>query len=185
MEINIYDIPEEGLQISASEKDAWFADALAEAIGGGLASSVTGNFIASLTMTEGNINVAGSGTIHLRSACDRCLVEFDSDLSINFNQVLAPLYENKRQKKLMEEEEVELSVKDLDFAYYEGDSLDLSDMVREQIAMAMPVKYLCREDCKGLCQRCGQNFNEGSCDCRRAEIDPRWEALKGIKVKGG
>jgi DUF177 domain-containing protein len=184
MEINIHDIPDEGLEISASEKDIWFAGVLAEVVGDDLKSSARGKLDVSASVTEGNINIDGSVTLSIHPTCDRCLEGFDRELSIKFHQVLAPLYQNERQQKLLKQEDVELVTEDLDFAYYEGDSFDLGDVVREQLVMAMPMKYLCRDDCKGLCQRCGKDLNGGSCDCAASEIDPRWEALKGFKGSG-
>ena len=184
MEINIYDIPEEGLDVSVTEKDDWFSNVLAEAVGVDLKSSASGSLNASISMTEGNININGSVALHIKPECDRCLEVFDSEVSVKFHQVLAPLYQNKRQQKLLKQEDVELVTEDLDFAYYEGDFFDLGDVIREQIVIAMPTKYLCNEDCKGLCQRCGKNLNEGSCDCHVDEVDPRWEGLKGFTPSG-
>ncbi|MSP14088.1 MAG: DUF177 domain-containing protein [Chloroflexi bacterium] len=58
--------------------------------------------------------------------------------------------------------------------------LDLSEVIRQDILLAIPVHPLCRSDCKGLCVTCGQDLNEGSCDCREEQADPRWEALRDL-----
>ncbi len=59
--------------------------------------------------------------------------------------------------------------------------LDLSEVIRQDILLALPVRPLCREDCLGLCPVCGQNWNEGTCDCETAEPDPRWAGLEDWK----
>lgn len=58
--------------------------------------------------------------------------------------------------------------------------LDISQDVLDALVLAIPSKCLCREECKGLCCRCGANLNEGECSCPKDEVDPRWQALKGL-----
>ena len=60
-------------------------------------------------------------------------------------------------------------------------SLDLRPAVREEWLLAAPAFVLCREDCKGLCPRCGADLNEGPCSCTKTEIDPRWASLAALK----
>ena len=69
--------------------------------------------------------------------------------------------------------------------YYDGDRLDLGEVVREQVLLALPLKPLCREDCRGLCPRCGQNRNLGPCGCPPPEEpgDPRLEPLRKLVDK--
>jgi uncharacterized protein len=64
---------------------------------------------------------------------------------------------------------------------YAGKEVDLAPAVREQILLQIPPPPLCRDDCPGLCPRCGKDLNEGDCGCDRAAMDPRWAALKGIQ----
>ena len=74
---------------------------------------------------------------------------------------------------------------DVDFAPFEGDEIDLGELFREQILLAIPMTPLCREECKGLCPVCGADLNAGECSCERGEIDPRWSALADLKDKKG
>jgi len=67
-----------------------------------------------------------------------------------------------------------------EIGYYEESGLVLEDVVREQVLLSLPGRTLCREDCKGLCPRCGQNLNQGSCDCEDRTVDPRWNALADL-----
>jgi uncharacterized protein len=79
----------------------------------------------------------------------------------------------------------ELSVTDAEaeIGYYQGDGLLLEDTLREQVLLALPLKTICREDCKGLCPLCGKNLNEIQCSCVDEVEDPRWSALKEIRDK--
>jgi uncharacterized protein len=68
-------------------------------------------------------------------------------------------------------------------AFYENDEIDLGHLMREQFTLSLPMKPLCRDDCRGLCPVCGVNWNKGSCDCKRDWEDPRLEALRNLKAK--
>ena len=78
------------------------------------------------------------------------------------------------------DDEREVSVEELDTAVLEGYDLDLKEVVREQILLALPEQAFCREDCKGLCEKCGANRNLIDCKCTESDIDPRWSALKNL-----
>ena len=67
-----------------------------------------------------------------------------------------------------------------DYAIIDEGFLDMDEQLMEQLEMEFPVRILCSEDCRGLCQRCGRNLNEGECDCKTKEIDPRLEPLRRI-----
>ena len=58
--------------------------------------------------------------------------------------------------------------------------LDLDELIRTDILLELPTKFLCKEDCKGLCPTCGKNLNEGACNCQTHQIDPRLEVLKQL-----
>ena len=75
----------------------------------------------------------------------------------------------------------ELSRNDLDVSYFDGDTLDVSPIAEERVQMSIPMKPLCREDCLGLCPRCGKDRNVAPCDCAQEESDPRWGALEQWK----
>src|SRR4029453_14510788 len=79
-----------------------------------------------------------------------------------------------------EGEEREVAEDDLTTAFYKEDSIDLGELMHEQFVLALPMKPLCRETCKGLCVHCGTNFNKETCDCAPAWTDPRLGALKNL-----
>jgi len=107
--------------------------------------------------------------------CARCVEEYDFVLEKDFSVVLVP----KRDLKA----EAELEEEDLDLSFYEGEQIDLSPLVQEQIILALPTRPLCRESCKGLCPQCGANLNVQTCTCTAAVDDPRLAALRTLKVK--
>ena len=106
--------------------------------------------------------------------CARCLEEYRFELGKDFFVVLVP--------KADLPAEVELSDDDLDLSFYQGDQIDLSPLVREQIILALPTRPLCREDCEGLCPTCGANLNAQCCACAAAPSDPRLAILRTLKV---
>jgi uncharacterized protein len=108
--------------------------------------------------------------------CDRCLRVF----SIVVNQSFALLYlpANKARKA---HEEHELKDDDLSISSYQGLSINVDELVREQIHLSLPMTRLCKEDCRGLCLQCRANLNEGQCSCQIEQFDLRWTALKELK----
>jgi uncharacterized protein len=73
----------------------------------------------------------------------------------------------------------------LDVVYFhpETDKIDLTEDIRDYALLAVPMKRLCSENCKGLCTNCGADLNNGPCDCREEKMDPRWEPLQKLKLK--
>jgi uncharacterized protein len=78
---------------------------------------------------------------------------------------------------------LELDIEDLETATFEGDEIDLSELVYEQIVLSFPIKPLCHEGCLGLCPRCGVNRNLEACGCHAERLDPRWEVLGKLKLR--
>lgn len=64
-----------------------------------------------------------------------------------------------------------------------GTEIDLEPMLRDAVALALPLRPLCRDDCRGLCAHCGRDLNESDCDCTEDEIDPRWAELSALRAK--
>jgi len=106
--------------------------------------------------------------------CARCLEPYPFDFATDFSLVLVPKEDLPPR--------LELTADDLDLAYYEGEEIDLSPLVDEQILLALPTRPLCDEGCLGLCPHCGKNRNLEPCECAQKQADPRWEALQRIKL---
>jgi len=67
--------------------------------------------------------------------------------------------------------------------YFNGEEIDLKDALQQQLTMSLSQRPLCKEACKGLCQKCGANLNEGDCRCATDQINDRFEILKGLKLE--
>ena len=115
------------------------------------------------------------GTLTL--ACGRCLEEMTLPLDVPFDLLYLPHKDNAG------EGEVEVEDDDLTVAYYRDDEIDLGQLVVEQLLLALPMKPLCRESCRGLCPECGTNLNTATCSCVRAWTDPRLDSLKSLLDK--
>ena len=127
-------------------------------------------------LAEGAVrNTAGvlvmTGTLHttIHGVCDRCAADFDKFVEFPLDVVLVT--------ELSNEENEDEWVFPL-----EGDSADLEDIIRTVFVLNLDSKLLCKEDCKGLCCRCGRNLNDGPCNCQK-ELDPRFAALKQLLEK--
>ena len=118
------------------------------------------------------------GRIEARAKCTcaRCLEPFPLTLASQFQISLKP------KPDFAPAEEVELSREDLETDFYEGEEIDLSPHIQDQVLLTLPPKVVCREDCRGLCQGCGRNLNREECRCPERALDPRLEVLKNYRV---
>ena len=119
--------------------------------------------------TAGVLVMQGSLFTTIHGVCDRCASEFDRKVEFPIDVVLVT--------ELASEENEDEWVFPL-----EGDSADLDDIVRTVFVLNLDSKLLCKEDCKGLCPKCGKNLNDGPCNCQK-ELDPRFAALKQLLEK--
>lgn len=135
---------------------------------------------------EDAVQFRGRLQARLRLVCGRCLEPFSHVLDEDLDLFFMPRGQATDADE--EEQEVELSDRDLVVAYYTNDRVDLGEMVREQMLLAVPLRRLCREDCAGLCPSCGIDRNTGRCDCQPTEtattIDERLAPLRKLFDKG-
>jgi len=124
-----------------------------------------------------DIRVVGKLATRLEIPCARCLEPVPYQVDRSFELLFRPQSVNEGP------DEREMQNKDAEIAFYEGEGVELEDILREQILLAVPIKTLCREECKGLCPQCGKNLNSGECQCEPVAGDPRWEALKDLRSK--
>lgn len=129
-----------------------------------------------------SVHVRGGYHADVTLQCGRCLEDFSRALDQEVDLFYLPRAEERAEGD--EEEEVELTDHDLVVAYYEVDTLDLGEMVREQLLLALPMKRLCSEDCRGLCPSCGVNRNSTECQCDAGDVDPRLQPLRDL-LRGG
>ena len=119
--------------------------------------------------TAGVLMMQGNITTTIHGTCDRCATPFDRDVYFPIDVVLVTEMANEEN-----EDEWVFPL--------EGDSADLDDIVRTVFVLNLDSKLLCKEDCQGLCHRCGKNLNDGPCSCQK-ELDPRFAALKQLLEK--
>ena len=123
----------------------------------------------------GVFKVSGTVKARLELECGRCLEPFEIPVDSTFELRYVPA-----TAETAAEPEREIGDDDLATTYYQEGSLDVIDLLREQFQLALPMKPLCSEACKGLCPECGTNLNRAQCDCTHTWEDPRLAALKGL-----
>jgi len=124
-----------------------------------------------------DIRLKGKLEATLEVACARCLDPVVLPVKRSFDLLYRPLGTDAGH------EELSVTDAEAEIGYYQGEGLLLEDTLREQVLLAVPLKTVCSNDCKGLCPKCGKNLNEGACSCEDDVEDPRWTALKEIRGK--
>jgi uncharacterized protein len=124
-----------------------------------------------------DIRVSGKLRTRLELPCARCLEPVNYDVNREFDLLYRP------QGSDVGREELSVTAAEAEVSYYQGDGLLLDDVIREQVLLAVPLKVVCREDCKGLCPHCGKNLNAEQCSCSEPATDVRWAALKDLGSK--
>lgn len=131
--------------------------------------------LVSRTLEE--IRVSGHLSVTLEGACDRCLDPVEETVDTDFDVVYRPdRFANP------EADELEILKSESDIAFYSGSGIELNDVLREQVMLALPMQSLCRRDCRGICPVCGQNRNTTACECQVKPVDDRWSGLKEIRL---
>ena len=125
---------------------------------------------------KAQFRIAGRVQTVLELPCSRCLEPFTLPVDQTFDLRYQPHAENTG------EGEREIEEDDLTTAFYENDEIDLGQLMREQFYLSLPMKPLCRDDCRGLCPACGANLNRGTCTCTHEWEDPRLAVLKKLKA---
>ena len=122
------------------------------------------------------VELRGRVSARLEVPCGRCLKPVEVPINSGFTErfVSAVSWAADEQHELQEE--------DLNLAVFDGAGIELNDLAREEILLAIPANVLCREDCRGLCPTCGTDRNQGDCHCETNEVDSRWQKLKELQM---
>jgi uncharacterized protein len=165
MVIRVSEIPDEGLRVESPatfgrlySEEGWSLDAVS----------------LGLERRGREVVVSGRFAATARLSCGRCLEPLVTRIGPEVDLHLLPV-PGARQG------EVELGREDLEVDFYQGDTLDVAALVRSETDLALPMKPLCRADCRGLCPVCGGNRNVTACACGPAGIDPRLAALEALR----
>lgn len=178
MKIRAREIPEEGKSYTLRVKDK---------IANRYFSLLKNSDFQALTDVTGNVRVweqdrmiivEGDLQVDLRLTCSRCLSPFRYPVNQHFRSIYSPFYQT------CQEEDLELKPYDMDVSIYNGEELDLNNVLYEQIFLGMPAQALCSPECKGLCPVCGANLNEGPCHCETPPHYSPFGVLKKLKLKG-
>jgi uncharacterized protein len=129
------------------------------------------------TLGDGAYGVTGRVSTRLQVECSRCLEPFEVPVDASFDLRYVPYRQNAG------EGEREVGEDDLATAYHREGMLDLIELLREQFVLALPMKPLCRDQCRGLCPQCGTNLNKMQCDCAPTWEDPRLAPLKSLLTR--
>lgn len=122
----------------------------------------------------GEIRVTGSLDVDMEAPCDRCLETASYPVHTKFDLLYQPNTPEFAPEEHLAKGEIEIG-------FYDGDGLELEDILLEQIVLALPMQKVCKLDCKGICPLCGQNRNLAVCSCQVRPMDNRWAALESLK----
>ncbi len=179
MQIRIADCPPEGLHMEDRLDPGSLKDlaALQESerclFKGPLSVALTVTPTAEMFAVEGRIR----GEVTL--ACSRCLAPAECPIKISFKLTFSRGIPGDEPDAPSETRQ--LQSEEMGVVLFEGDEIDFRNVIQEQVIMAIPMRPLCREDCQGLCPRCGADLNHETCDCQKKEVDPRLAVLKKFK----
>ncbi len=129
-----------------------------------------------LNHSVGDVRVQGDLTVNVDALCDRCLETVKFPIVDHFDLVYMPASETAAGEEEIDEAGVEVG-------FYEGDGLELNDVLREVVLLALPMQVVCDEACKGICPVCGQNRNQRDCHCQTKAEDDRWNQLKSLRAQ--
>jgi uncharacterized protein len=161
--------------------------AMREALGPPDPDPRAGDGVADLELYAEGTHAFAAGTFkgHVLVACSRCVGEVDLAIDERLRVTFLPPSEMPADDGVEAGQDdgdgAEVDEGDLDLFPFDGETIDLEPLLREQFVLAVPYAPLCREDCKGLCPQCGIDLNSGTCACE-PPIDPRLAALKGLKI---
>ncbi len=180
MKIQIHHIPSSGLDLEYEEKPERF-DTVKALLDSGECDFITPVTIAlQVTPLPDMIRAKGRIAATTRQACARCLEFFERRLESGFvldysKTITAELHRDGN-------ESIELTAQQIGMIHYQGDEIDFSEAIQEQIILALPYRPICSDACKGLCARCGRNLNFEACDCRDLDKGGPFDLLKSLKL---
>ncbi|NTW88215.1 MAG: DUF177 domain-containing protein [Desulfobulbaceae bacterium] len=174
LKLHFSDIPDEGLHLSIDDA-TWFPEI--EAI-----RRTNPETYVILTRSDERVFVEGSIRVTLAYQCDRCLEEFNCLQEISF-RLLVEMAEAERGNSELPDIEYEYDPSQIEILYCENRLIDLGELLSQQVLLAIPLKNLCRDDCRGICERCGVDLNAELCSCKNHSDSSPFASLKKFRVK--
>ena len=127
-----------------------------------------------LAHSDGEVRIRGRYSVEMTAECDRCLAHARFPMDEAFDLFYRPASQNAL------EEEVGIDEGEAEIGFYEGEGLELADILRERVLLTLPMQRVCSDDCQGICPVCGRNRNESACGCKTGLADDRWGALRNL-----
>jgi uncharacterized protein len=186
MQIIVPKIPKDGLKLTLSMDESWVDELIMESLPEENPDKASFKGQVTIRKTSDNVQVEGQISIQIKPPCARCLEEVPYQLDVPFCINLAPRYhvESEDENDEISHDEIELTQDDLEFNFYDGHQFHLKDILRDPLVLALPLRFLCQQECRGLCTQCGCNLNEKACTCpKNVGGDERWEVLKAVTAK--
>lgn len=183
MLISVDEVKEAGLFLELEEPLSAFP------VLGEIAQSGSCQFVGPVTvkvkafLAHEMVELEGQASVRANFTCSRCLKEFELGVGSDFVLTYCRELPHVEIADDGDDEGAELSAEDMGLILFDGDEIDLSESIQEQLVMALPNNPVCDEQCKGLCPQCGVDLNAGSCDCPPQDINLKMAALKDFKVK--
>lgn len=187
MVVTVDQIREGGLSLDETLSESFLTHALAEVKDTGFRPDGPALLHVKLQKTGSGVLLRGSTEVTVHTPCRRCLADVHLRVPVSFtlnlvSQAALAGGDEDRGDDEQAERSGSFDLERADEELFDGKTIDLDPLVREQVLLALPMHAVCREDCKGLCGSCGQNLNEGQCGCATTQVDPRLAALKNIKL---
>jgi uncharacterized protein len=129
-----------------------------------------------LNNTLGEIRVRGKLSVEVELECDRCLDPVRHSIAEPFD-----LFYRPAPAKGEVPHELAISDGESEIGFFEGNGIELNEILREHILLSLPMHRICRDECAGICPQCGQNRNAGACGCATVQADDRWAALRELR----
>jgi len=180
MRINVDDISDSGLRLTFAEGAESFPSLLELSRSGECVFLMPLTIDLRIRRIGQMFEADGRFETRVRLSCSRCLADFELPLAADF--ILAFSREQPETADPSRHAEIELGAEEIGLILFHGEEIDLRDAVQEDVLMAVPMKTLCRPECKGLCLQCGADLNQGDCGCERKIINPKFAVLKGLKL---
>lgn len=130
-----------------------------------------------LNHSLGEIRIEGDLRVETDTTCDRCLEAIKLPIQSHFDLIYMPAGEAAAGG----EDEIDEAA--VEVGFYEGNGLELNDVLREVVLLALPMQIVCTEACRGICPVCGQNRNQRECNCQTRSADDRWNSLKSLRAE--
>jgi len=133
-----------------------------------------------ISLTGGTVRVEGRASVRAAMVCSRCLAQIERVLEVPLSICYQKVDENRREEPLPED--MELTLREMELIPFQGEVIDPTPEIAQEIIMALPQSALCREDCAGLCPVCGKDLNQQDCGCEKPTFHAGLARLKDFKV---